>query len=196
MPRLQTACPVCSFPLLYIPDSDLKCLLVMFRIVEDDMPPIPEGCSQFLQDFLTRCFNKDPTKRPSAELLFEHPWLKKNWGAHKVRSLLFLDHSKFIKPFGLQELRPQDSIPFLRRVSADLHKSEVVRYLSQIEMPESPASDGFPHHSNEFVSGSPSGHRAHPIQPMADNNISPREHSFVKTTFSKRPSSSHYFLRS
>jgi serine/threonine protein kinase len=57
---------------------------VMFRITEDDMPPLPEGCSPLLEDFLTQCFNKDPTKRPSAELLFEHPWLKKNWGAHKV----------------------------------------------------------------------------------------------------------------
>lgn len=56
----------------------------MFRIVEDNMPPLPEGCSQPLQDFLTRCFNKDPTKRPSAEMLCEHHWLKKNWGAHKV----------------------------------------------------------------------------------------------------------------
>jgi len=25
-----------------------------------------------------------------------------------------------------------------------------------------------------------------PIRPLADNDISPREHSFVKTTFSKR----------
>ncbi|KAF8892268.1 hypothetical protein BD779DRAFT_1670592 [Infundibulicybe gibba] len=97
---------------------------VMFRIVEDDMPPIPDGCSEMLQDFLVQCFNKDPSLRPSADLLCEHPWLKKNWGAHK-------------------ELRPQDSIPFLRRVSADLHKSDVVRYFSQIDMPESPASDGF-----------------------------------------------------
>lgn len=56
----------------------------MFRIVEDDKPPIPEGCSQLLRDFLTKCFNKDPTKRPSAELLCEHPWLKKNWGIHRV----------------------------------------------------------------------------------------------------------------
>jgi serine/threonine protein kinase len=60
----------------------------MFRIVEDDRPPIPEGCSQLLHDFLTKCFNKDPTKRPSAELLCEHPWLKKNWGIHKVQAFV------------------------------------------------------------------------------------------------------------
>jgi len=62
----------------------------MYSIVEDDQPPIPEGCSPLLQDFLAQCFNKDPTKRPSADVLCEHPWLKKNWGAHKVGSLRHL----------------------------------------------------------------------------------------------------------
>ncbi len=57
----------------------------MFRIVEDDMPPLPEGCSNHLKDFLKQCFHKDPTKRPTAELLCEHEWLKQNWAAHKVK---------------------------------------------------------------------------------------------------------------
>ncbi|KAF7356594.1 Cell division control protein [Mycena venus] len=133
---------------------------VMFRIVEDDMPPLPEDCSPLLEDFLRQCFDKDPTKRPSADLLCEHPWLKKNWGAHK-------------------ELRPQDSIPFLRRVSADLQKSEAVRFLAQIEMPDSPLE------AEEPVSGSPPGRRISFSSRPMDQDISPREHSFVKTTFSK-----------
>ena len=57
---------------------------VMFWIVEDDMPPIPEGSSAALQDFLQQCFNKDPTLRPSAELLCEHEWLNKSLSALKV----------------------------------------------------------------------------------------------------------------
>ena len=57
----------------------------MFRIVEDDMPPLPEGASPLLQDFLKACFNKDPTLRPSAELLCEHEWLKRNWSGLQVR---------------------------------------------------------------------------------------------------------------
>ncbi|KAJ7581275.1 hypothetical protein C8J56DRAFT_794068 [Mycena floridula] len=135
---------------------------VMFWIVEDDMPPIPEGCSEPLRDFLIQCFDKDPTKRPTAELLCEHPWLKKNWGAHK-------------------ELRPQDSISFLQRISADLHKSDVTRDLPQFKLSETPMTE-------EFVSGSPPNHRlsSGSLRPLSDNHdISPREHSFVKTTFSK-----------
>lgn len=59
-------------------------LLVMFRIVEDERPPLPEECSENLQSFLKWCFNKDPTKRPNAEQLCEHEWLKKHSAAHKV----------------------------------------------------------------------------------------------------------------
>lgn len=58
---------------------------VMFRIVEDDMPPLPEGCSELLQDFLKQCFHKNPAHRPSAELLCEHTWLKKNSVELKVQ---------------------------------------------------------------------------------------------------------------
>ncbi|KAF7309786.1 Cell division control protein [Mycena indigotica] len=136
-------------------------LSVMFRIVEDDMPPLPEGCSSSLEDFLKQCFNKDPTKRPSAELLCEHEWLKKNWGAHH------------------KELRPQDSIPFLRRVSADLQKSDAVRFLAQLDPPDSPIDGGDP------ISSSPPGRRVSFSSRPLDTEISPRDHSFVKTTFSK-----------
>ena len=61
----------------------------MFRIVEDDKPPLPEGCSELLRDFLEQCFHKNPAHRPSADLLCEHMWLKKNWVELKVRIYLF-----------------------------------------------------------------------------------------------------------
>jgi hypothetical protein len=80
----------------------------------------------------------------------------------------------------LQELRPQDSIPFLRRVSADLQKSEVVRFTSPIEIPDSPVA------TDDHVSGSPPGRRVSLSTRPMDQDISPRDHSFVKTTFSKR----------
>ncbi|TCD71833.1 hypothetical protein EIP91_003176 [Steccherinum ochraceum] len=137
---------------------------VMFRIVEDDMPPLPEGCSNLLRDFLTQCFNKDPAKRPDAETLCEHEWLKQNWAPHK-------------------DLRPQDSIPFLRRVSADMQKSEAIRYLAGIDMPdhaEKTPPEPRPR-LDEVITGSPPRRRLS----NDPDPISPREHSFVKTTFGK-----------
>lgn len=125
------------------------------------MPPIPDGCSPLLRDFLIQCFHKDPSMRPSAELLFEHPWLAENWGLHK-------------------DLRPQDSIPFLRRISADLQKSDIAKYFStiDIDVPDSPTDD---------TSTSPPRSRISEIseQFLNDNDLAPRDHSFVKTTFSK-----------
>ncbi|SAM63749.1 related to ser/thr protein kinase [Ustilago bromivora] len=85
------------------PYYDMLAMSAMFRIVEDDCPPIPEKCSDALRDLLLQCFNKDPTKRPSAETLFEHQWIRQVWTGHK-------------------ELRPQDSVPFLRRISADVRR--------------------------------------------------------------------------
>ncbi len=78
---------VCSFIFFHITVTDLL-YSVMFRIVEDDKPPLPEGCSELLRDFLTQCFNKEPSKRPDAETLCEHEWLKQNWPPHKVNSSL------------------------------------------------------------------------------------------------------------
>ncbi|KAF9808202.1 hypothetical protein IEO21_07944 [Rhodonia placenta] len=138
-------------------------MTVMFRIVEDKIPPLPEGCSESLKDFLRLCFNKDPKRRPTAEALCEHEWLKKNWAIHN------------------KELRPQDSIPFLRRVSADYQnqKSEALRYLAQLEMPD-PEKASSPERVRP--DGSPSRRR----MSNDPDAISPREHSFVRTTFGKR----------
>ncbi|KAH9941507.1 Pkinase-domain-containing protein [Amylocystis lapponica] len=137
---------------------------VMFRIVEDAMPPLPEGCSDLLQDFLKQCFNKDPLKRPSAEMLCEHQWLRK------------------FSPLNNLELRPQDSIPFLRRVSADFQKESVVRYLGKVDMPDPERSSPDQRARLDDIMSS------YPPRTRLSNDaepISPREHSFVKTTFGK-----------
>ncbi len=60
--------------LFYLNNTDD--VVVMFRIVEDDMPPLPEDCSPLLRDFLTQCFSQNPDQRSSAEVLCEHEWLK------------------------------------------------------------------------------------------------------------------------
>lgn len=89
----------------------------------------------------------------------------------------------------IQELRPQDSIPFLRRVSTDFQKSDVVRYLSQLDMSDSSPVSASSRNKDEFsvvsLTGQRRSHSSVPPLPV-DNDISPREHSFVKTTFDKR----------
>ena len=47
----------------------------LFRIVQDDCPPIPEGASPIVKDFLYHCFQKDANLRISAKKLLRHPWM-------------------------------------------------------------------------------------------------------------------------
>ncbi|KAL7417452.1 kinase-like domain-containing protein [Mrakia frigida] len=93
-------------------------MAVMYRIVEGGPPPFPENASPELKSFLSQCFEKDPTMRPSADVLFEHDWVKPHLALNKV-----------------SRLRPQDSIPFLRRVSADMENLKDKEALSRASLP-------------------------------------------------------------
>ncbi|KAN0138121.1 Protein kinase-like domain containing protein [Lactarius tabidus] len=147
-------------------------MTVMFQIVEDECPPIPERFSGPLVSFLKECFHKDPAMRPSAEQLFEHEWLKNHWGLNN-------------------DLRPQDSIPFLRRVSADLQKNGVARHLmANLEL-DSPVPQYTLEKDMAIASPVP------PEVPQTDADLFEiREHTFVKATFSKRtfPSTRAFYL--
>jgi len=47
----------------------------LFRIVADDHPPLPEGVSPLVRDFLMQCFQKDANLRVTAKKLLKHPWI-------------------------------------------------------------------------------------------------------------------------
>ena len=59
------------------PYFDLNQFSAMNKIVNQEMPPLPESISDELRDFLTKCFNKDHFHRLDAKVLLKHPWLKK-----------------------------------------------------------------------------------------------------------------------
>jgi mitogen-activated protein kinase kinase kinase len=50
----------------------------MYHIAASHLPtlPTPEQMSDLGQDFLLRCFERDPSMRPSAVELLEDPWIK------------------------------------------------------------------------------------------------------------------------
>ncbi|KAF9525506.1 hypothetical protein CPB83DRAFT_859376 [Crepidotus variabilis] len=57
------------------PYHTLEPMPALFRIVQDDCPPIPEGASPVVKDFLYHCFQKDPNLRISGKKLLRHPWM-------------------------------------------------------------------------------------------------------------------------
>jgi len=60
------------------PYFDMPQMSAMFHIAEsEEAPPYPENISEDLVDFLNKCFERDPTKRPSAQELLHHKWVEK-----------------------------------------------------------------------------------------------------------------------
>ncbi|KAL1624529.1 Protein kinase of the Mitotic Exit Network [Diplodia seriata] len=57
------------------PYHKLQPMPALFRIVNDDHPPLPEAASPAVRDFLMQCFQKDPNLRVSAKKLLKHPWI-------------------------------------------------------------------------------------------------------------------------
>ncbi|RMZ75030.1 hypothetical protein DV737_g5485, partial [Chaetothyriales sp. CBS 132003] len=57
------------------PYHQLQPMPALFRIVNDDHPPLPQGASPLALDFLMQCFQKDPNLRVSAKKLLKHPWI-------------------------------------------------------------------------------------------------------------------------
>ncbi|KAG8836037.1 hypothetical protein FRC17_010501 [Serendipita sp. 399] len=138
------------------PRSDCS---VMFRIVEDTSPPIPDICSSLMKDFLRQCFEKDPLKRPSAEMLFDHAWLHEH------------------KP---PDLHRKDSMPRLN----DLSPRSTSLDIRPIPMSESPQPGLSP--LNISITA-PQFHMGVPITPISPDSAegATRQHSFIKTTFAR-----------
>ena len=57
------------------PYYEFNMFAAMFRIVMDEHPPLPEGISENLKDFLKKCFTKDPHLRPKSKDLLNHAWI-------------------------------------------------------------------------------------------------------------------------
>ncbi|KAI9142655.1 hypothetical protein BKA69DRAFT_1065643 [Paraphysoderma sedebokerense] len=57
------------------PYHGLAAMAALFRIVQDDHPPVPETVSATVKDFLLQCFQKDPNLRVTAKKLLKHPWI-------------------------------------------------------------------------------------------------------------------------
>ncbi|KAG0501792.1 hypothetical protein HPP92_001864 [Vanilla planifolia] len=72
----SVGCTVIELLTCVPPYYDLQPMPALFRIVQDAHPPIPEGLSVDITDFLRQCFKKDAMQRPDARTLLQHPWIQ------------------------------------------------------------------------------------------------------------------------
>ncbi|KAH9932708.1 kinase-like protein [Epithele typhae] len=80
----------------------------LFRIVQDDSPPIPESASPIVKDFLYHCFQKDCNLRISAKKLLRHPWM----AAARKQLAAQQDKAPEVRLGGAPERRPLSNYNF------------------------------------------------------------------------------------
>lgn len=76
------------------PYSDLNPLTAMYKLVQDEHPPIPKQASSELEEFLIACFQKSPAMRPSASALLEYAFVREEAGETEVAQERFSDEEK------------------------------------------------------------------------------------------------------
>ena len=59
------------------PYSDIHPMKVLFLIPKNPAPMLEGNFSKEFKDFVHRCLQKEPQKRPSARELLRHPWVRK-----------------------------------------------------------------------------------------------------------------------
>lgn len=69
------------------PYYELAPMPALFRIVQDDHPPLPDSLSSACKDFLMQCFQKDPNLRVSAKQLLKHRWIRQFTKSNPVASM-------------------------------------------------------------------------------------------------------------
>ncbi|XP_058086344.1 MAP3K epsilon protein kinase 1-like isoform X2 [Magnolia sinica] len=72
----SVGCTVIELLTCVPPYYDLQPMPALFRIVQDEHPPLPDGISSGMTDFLCQCFKKDAMQRPDARTLLLHPWIQ------------------------------------------------------------------------------------------------------------------------
>ncbi|XP_044493739.1 MAP3K epsilon protein kinase 1-like isoform X2 [Mangifera indica] len=72
----SVGCTVIELLTCVPPYYDLQPMPALFRIVQDEHPPIPDSLSPDITDFLRQCFKKDALQRPDAKTLLSHPWIQ------------------------------------------------------------------------------------------------------------------------
>ncbi|KAJ1643166.1 Protein kinase of the Mitotic Exit Network [Coemansia asiatica] len=91
------------------PYSGLMQMQALYRIVEDEHPPIPEGISEELKDFLLQCFRKDPRERPTATELMSHSWTAQYGRNRKELKMLRRTCSRKMSSFMARAQRTADN---------------------------------------------------------------------------------------
>ncbi|KAJ6405253.1 hypothetical protein OIU84_013261 [Salix udensis] len=71
-------CTVLEMLTRQIPYSELESMQALFRIGRGVPPLVPDSLSNDARDFILQCLQVNPNDRPTAAVLLDHPFVKKN----------------------------------------------------------------------------------------------------------------------
>ncbi|KAL3839968.1 hypothetical protein ACJIZ3_024559 [Penstemon smallii] len=71
-------CTVLEMLTRRFPYSNMECMPALFRIGRGERPPIPDSLSRDARDFILTCLQVDPSLRPTAAQLLDHPFVKRS----------------------------------------------------------------------------------------------------------------------
>ncbi|KAJ7540029.1 hypothetical protein O6H91_11G119200 [Diphasiastrum complanatum] len=111
----SVGCTVIELLTCVPPYYDLQPMPALFRIVQDDHPPIPEHLSAGITDFLHQCFRKDAKLRPDAKTLLKHSWIRNSRRAFQ---------NTFQRTGGRMSNIPQDVSTVVERTIEDGQKDD------------------------------------------------------------------------
>ena len=80
------ACTLIELLTGFPPYFEMAAVSAIYKMVNDERPPLPDDISDELLDFFTKCFARDPATRPTATELINHPWIKNNTASDDLPS--------------------------------------------------------------------------------------------------------------
>ena len=81
----SVGCTVVELLTGFPPNHKLNAMSALFRLMNDECPPLPSNISPECESFLRRCFVKDMKARASADELLQHRWLTRSAPNEVVR---------------------------------------------------------------------------------------------------------------
>ncbi|CAO3621895.1 unnamed protein product [Cunninghamella blakesleeana] len=191
------------------PYSNLVAMSAMFRIVEDEYPPLPKNISEEMKSFLLCCFQKNPDNRPTATQLKSHIWLRNN-KKHMKRNKTYTNNlaayanHPHLKSSNLSSLSISSSnytiVPTKNRRQSrssnnNNNNDDNISPLSPISMNDNesnrtPSSPRHSHHHNTYSSSNSNHHKkkeklSSPLFPDFGKDGDYITHTFIETSLGK-----------
>ncbi|PWA96527.1 Armadillo [Artemisia annua] len=174
----SVGCTVIELLTCVPPYYELQPMPALFRIVQDENPPIPDSLSPGITDFLRQCFKKDARLRPDAKTLLSHPWIQNSRRTILSSSLRHSGTLRYIEDDGSVDVKSSnaDDLSTVENLSAEKVKETTTELLlAEATL----AGKSYEENGSEIADASEDDVSADQVATLANYEKSPLESSSV-----------------